>query len=281
MGRVVEDSVFYERSARRKGLLQSINARVKLISVLSLAVGATFLHGVSALWAIGLFAFLAMVCSGLGVRRVLSRTWWVAPGLFMLATLPAALSVFTPGDSLVILYRAQRAVALGPVTLPEQISITRQGVGVAALLMSRLAVGVMLALMLALTTRWQELLRAAYTAATAPFVLVATMMYRYVFVLLRIAEEMHLGRRARTICPETARQERRWIGQRVGALFVRSRHLSEQVYAAMLARGYRGEAKALTQSHVGGREIGWVMVCGLVFAAALYLDRVGVSALPW
>jgi cobalt/nickel transport system permease protein len=281
MARVVEDSVFYERSARRKGFLQGLDARVKLISVLSLAVGATFLHCVSALWALGLFAFLAMVFSGLGVRRVLSRTWWVAPGLFMLVTLPAVLSVFTPGDSLVILYRTPRPVAIGPVTLPGQVSITGQGVAVAALLVSRIAVGVMLALMLALTTRWQELLRAAYTGATAPFVLVATMMYRYVFVLLRIAEEMHLGKRARTICPGTAAQERRWIGHRVGALFVRSRHLSEQVYAAMLARGYRGEAKAMIRSRVGRREVAWSAMCGLALGLALAVNHAAMRGLPW
>ena len=267
MARVVEDSLFCERAARRAAFLQRLDARVKLVSVLRVAVGATFLHHVLPVLLLGGCALAALLASRVGVRTVFNRTWWVMPAVFALVAVPSVLSVFVPGEPV--------------AALPWGLSITRQGLASAGLLVTRIAVGVILALVLALTTRWQELLRAAHTSVTAPFVLVATMMYRYVFVLLRIAENMHLARRARTIVPGDPAHERRWIGTRVGALFLRSRRLSEQVYAAMLARGYRGQPKALTRSRVGGPEILWMMLCGAVFAAALYADRVVLSALPW
>jgi len=267
MARVVEDAIFCEQSARRAGFLQRLDARVKLFSVLALAVGATFLHHLPSLLALGVFALAMLLVSRVGLGTVFSRSWWVMPAVFALVAVPSVLSVFVPGDPL--------------VALPWGLSITRQGVASAAVLVTRIAAGMMLALMLALTTRWQELLRAAYTGVTAPFVLVATMMYRYVFVLLRVAENMHLARRARTIVPLDAAQERRWVGGRVGALFLRSRRLSEQVYSAMLARGYRGEPKVLVRHAVGARELAWVLGCAVFLAGILVFDRAVLGEMAW
>ena len=267
MARVMEDAIFCERSARRAGFLQGLDARVKLVSVLVLAVGASFLHHLLSLLAVGICALTMLLVSRVGLRTVFSRSWWVMPAVFALVAVPSIFSVFVPGEPL--------------AALPWGISITRQGLASAGVLVTRISVGVLLGLMLALTTRWQELLRAAYSGVTAPFVLVATMMYRYVFVLLRVAEDMHLARRARTIVPGDPAQERRWVGGRVGALFLRSRRLSERVYAAMLARGYRGEPRVLVQHRVGGREVAWALGCGLVLAAALVLDRIVLGGMLW
>jgi cobalt/nickel transport system permease protein len=107
------------------------------------------------------------------------------------------------------------------------------------------------------------------------------MMYRYVFVLLRMAEDTHLAKRARTITPSPPSAERRWIGDRAGALFSRSRHLAEEVYAAMLARGYTGEAKALAESTFGLRESLWLTVCAATIALTLVIDRVVLRELLW
>jgi len=201
------------------------------------------------------------------VRTVFGRAWWAMPGLFALLAIPSVLSVFVPGQPV--------------VALPWGLSITRQGLASAAMLVTRIAVGLMLALTLALTTRWQELLRALHTSVTAPFVLVATMMYRYVFVLLRVAEDMYLARRARTIVPADAAQERRRVAARIGALFLRSRRISEQVYAAMLARGYRGEPKTLVRFRAGWGEVGWSLACGALLAAALAFDRLALGGWSW
>ncbi len=267
MARVMEDAIFCEQSARRPGFLQRLDARVKLLSVLALAVGATFLHHLPSLLMLGAFAIAALLVSRVSLRTVFSPSWWVMPALFALVAVPSVLSVFVPGEAL--------------IRLPWGLSVTRQGAASAAVLVTRIAVGMTLALMLALTTRWQEVLRAAYTSVTAPFVLVATMMYRYVFVLLRVAENMHLARRARTIVPLDAAQERRWVGGRVGALFLRSRRLSEQVYSAMLARGYRGEPKVLVRHELGVKEAAWVLLCAAALAGALVLDRAVLGGMRW
>jgi len=279
--RVVEDAVFAERCARQPGLLQSLNPRLKLLSVLALLVAATFLHHLPSLWALAVFVIACAALSGIRARLLFNRVWWFVPGIFVIVALPAMLSWVTPGDPLAVLYRAAEPPQLGPVHLPAELTITRQGLASALLVVTRLLVGVSLALLLALTTRWQDLLKAAYTTATAPFVFTLAMMYRYLFVLLRVVENMHLGKRARTISPEPLAGQHRWIGGRIAFLFSRSRRLSEEVYQAMLARGYLGEPRALAAFSLRGLDAAWALACGVAIIALLLLDRKLLGGLPW
>ena len=279
--RFVEQTVFAERVARRPGFLQRTDARTKLISVVGLTVAAAFLHHLPPLWFMGAFALGAAALSRVRPAELLNRAWWILPGTFVLVAAPAILNVITPGDTVLTLLYFGEGTRLGPVQLPAELTVTRQGVASAVLVVTRIWVGVLLAVTLTLTTRWQELLKAAGTSATAPFVLILAMMYRYVFVLLRVVGEMHLSKRARTISPGSLATERRWVGGRVGALFVRSRRLTEQVYAAMVARGYTGQPKALSHFCFRWREAAWALTCTSVAAAALLADRVALAGLRW
>jgi cobalt/nickel transport system permease protein len=277
----MEQVVFAEQVARRPGVLQHLDARAKGVAIIGLIVAAAFLHHVPSLLVIAAYAALAAAVSRLSPRELLNRVWLLAPGVFVIVALPAAFSFVTPGSPVLVMLRLDHAPRIGPLHLPAEISLTRQGIAAAALVVTRVVLGVLLAVLLALTTRWQDLLKAAYSTATAPFVLVLTMMYRYLFVLIRVLEDMHLARKARTITPATHSDDRRWIGSRVGALFVRSRRLSERVYDAMLARGYTGNPRTLTQFRFGAAEGAWLVACALVVALALFCDRVLWVGLTW
>jgi cobalt/nickel transport system permease protein len=246
-----------------------------------LIVTAAFCHHLPSLWLVGGFAAAAAMLSGLGPTMLFNRIWWFLPGAFVLVAAPATLNLVTPGDALLVLYRTAETQHLGGIPLPAEVSITRQGLASAAMLVTRIGVGVLLAVTITLTTRWQSLLKAAYTDTTAPFVLILAMTYRYIFVLLRVIDDMHLARRARIISPAGLAAERQWVGSRIGALFSRSRVLTERIYAAMIARGYTGHPRALAASRLGWREAAWLLGCGLVIFAALVLDRVVLGDLRW
>jgi len=268
-------------AARERGMLQGLDARVKLISTLALLVTMSFCHHLVPLWIIAAFAVGALALSGPAARVASHPLWWVMPGVFVLVAIPATLNVFVPGDPLMVVYRAQASRTVGPFHLPAEVAVTRQGAVSAALLVTRIVTGVLLALGLALTTRWQELLKAAHTSRTALFVFTVAMMHRYLFALLRTVESMHLARRARIISPGTAGDQRRWVGNRIAVLFSRSRALSERVYQAMLARGYRGAPKVLTSSRFRAAELAWSLACAGVIVLSLYLDRAILAGLPW
>jgi len=278
--RVLQDSVFAERVARSPGFLQSLDARVKLVSLLALLIAATLLHHLVSLWLFGVCVAAMAALSRVPARVLFSRVWWLLPATFVIVALPAALNVITPGDSLVALHRWSPNT-MRALHLPPELSITRQGLAAAGMVVTRVFLGVLLAVTLALTTRWQEALRAIYTALTAHFVLILAMTHRYLFVLLRTFDDMHLARKSRTITPGSAGDHHRWIGGSVAALFASSKRLSEDVYQAMLSRGYRGRPRAIVARRIGAAEIAWLGGCSCVVGAAFLVDRVLAAGLPW
>jgi energy-coupling factor transporter transmembrane protein EcfT len=101
------------------------------------------------------------------------------------------------------------------------------------------------------------------------------MAYRYLFVLLGAVSDMYVARKARTIAagPVDHRAGRRFVAATAGALFGKAHALSEEVHMAMLARGYRGEARTLDGFRVRALDVAWAAAAALSAIAIVVGDR--------
>jgi energy-coupling factor transporter transmembrane protein EcfT len=153
--------------------------------------------------------------------------------------------------------------------------VTRQGLLGGALFTGRVAASLSLALLLPLTTRWNDLLR-AFAAFRVPqlFVLVLAMTYRYIALLVRTVAELHEARTSRTVRYLPAGAERRWVASRMGYLFGKAYRLSQEVHDAMLARGFAGEVKSLVPRKAERRDLVWLILTLLLCVMVVLLDRV-------
>ena len=97
---------------------------------------------------------------------------------------------------------------------------------------------------------------------------VLTMTQRYLVLVLRQAEELHLARLSRGYGGETVRQGQHWAAAGMGLTLLSSLRLAEAVHGAMTARGYDGDIQTLRPPRWRKRERALV-VAGLVLAAAL------------
>jgi energy-coupling factor transporter transmembrane protein EcfT len=104
--------------------------------------------------------------------------------------------------------------------------------------------------LLALTTRWTALL-ASFQSLKVPtaFVMILGMTYRYVFVLVGVAQDMSLAFKSRTLRPERNEDVRKWLSATIGVLFRRSMNMSELVNLSMISRGYDGKVRKVTSFH--------------------------------
>ena len=84
------------------------------------------------------------------------------------------------------------------------------------------------------------------------FVFVLAVAYRYVFTLVRLVQDMALARTSRLVGRVSGREDRHFLGATVAAVFGKSQATSEQVYLAMISRGYTGEARTLRPGACGG-----------------------------
>lgn len=237
-------SLFREETARRPGLLQGVDPRAKLVATVLYLVSVSAARTTGALMAHALLPVLAVILSRIRPSEFLGAGFLFALLFSFMMAAPAALSVFRDGTVVLPLLRLDAEWRLGPFVLPRVIGVTREGLLSAETLLLRVLSSVAAALWLTLSTRWADLLRALRFFRLPPiFVQVAGMTVRYLYALLRQAEDVHLGKKSRTACRGTIASEQAWAGSRIAHSWERSLHLMDEVSAAMKARGFSGEAK--------------------------------------
>jgi cobalt/nickel transport system permease protein len=231
---LLADMLSNEETAARPDLLQGIDARAKVLCILVLIVTATLLHGLFVLAALYALCLTLAIISHIPARR-LARVWLVVPLFSLAIMLPATLNLVTPGSALLTLHRANPFVA-----------VTDAGLIVAGRFVLRTAVCVSLVLLLTATTRPDRLFRGLRALGVPKvFVMLLTMMERYLWVLARAAEEIHLAKMSRSITQGSLREEQAWVAAGMGSLFRRTRALGNEVHLAMISRGYTGEVYLL------------------------------------
>jgi len=259
VARSVTDVLQNEELAGRPGLLQRLDPRVKLLTLLLFAVATSLVRSVWVLVAlIGLTMILA-AASRVGVGSFMRKVW-LSAGLFaFLIALPSALDVFTPGSVL---------VTLGPV------SLTEPGLMGVATLVTRVVASAGFALLVIWTMRWSDLLR-ALSAMRMPDVVVATlaMTQKQILTLLRTVEQIHLARESRTLTRGTTRENRAWVTERMAFVVRKSMKTVDDVYDAMLSRGFTGAMPSLVRLRMRLGDWVWALASVTLCLAIVAVDR--------
>ena len=257
--RALDHTLESEELARRAGLLQLLDPRVKLLGFLGMIVATAASRRLEAIGAVFAIALILALASQVPLRTLLIRVW---AGTFAFTGLIALPAVFlTPGRSAVHL------PMLGWV-------VTVQGLRSAAYLISRVETTATLSILLVLCTPWAHVLK-ALRVLRVPIVLVVTlgMTYRYILLMIATAEEMFESRRSRMVGRLEARDGRRLAVATAGVLLSKSMQLSGDVYLAMQARGFRGEVYVLDEFWMRRRDWSWLAVFLALGAAALWMGR--------
>lgn len=244
--------MYAESSAGRGGLLQGLDARVKVAGLFALIV-ATALS--VKLWVIGaiLAVAVSMTIASAVPLRMVAPVWLSVLTFTGSVAFPAIF--LTPGETF---YKFPNLA--WPITTP--------GITSASLLILRAETSATLALLLVFTTPWTHVLKALRTfRVPVVFVVALGMTFRYILLLLETAQEMFESRKSRTVGKMNQADFRRLAVSSGGVLLGKSFQLSGEVFLAMQARGFRGEVYLLDDFRLGARD--WTALTFFtVFAAA-------------
>jgi len=261
------ESSYAEGYARKGGLLQFVDPRFKLVGVLVLLFCTIAVTSVE--WILGILGLTLLLAAASRVRLgyYLKRVWLFIPLFTMVIAVPAMFSFIVPGRPLLTLL--SKGETLGPLTSPWTIALTVQGVAGATLFVLRTGAAVSLVMLLILTTRWTDLL-ASLESVKVPraFVMILGMTYRYVFVLVGIAQDMSFALKSRTLRPERSGDVRKSLSAMIGVLLRRSMNMSELVNLAMISRGYDGNVRTVSRFH--SKPFDWAFL-GFLFMIAIML----------
>jgi cobalt/nickel transport system permease protein len=255
----LEHALFAEEVAKKNGLLQRLDPRIKILAGLPLIVASALSRR---LWVIAALLALAIVMAFLSrvpLRMLAKRVWLGVLGFTGLISIPALF--LTPGQEL---YR---------LPVPGW-AITWQGLSAAAYLIMRAETAATFSILLVLCTPWNSVLK-ALRVLRLPIVMVVVlgMTYRYIFLLLRTAHDMLEARKSRMVGPLPGPEFRRMATASAGVLMSKSLQLSGDVYLAMRSRGFRGEVYVLEEFQT--RWFDWVALAffSCVTALAVWFGR--------
>ncbi len=208
------------------------------------------------------------ILAGIGVGYVWKRSLLVLP--FALAAFPL---IFTHGKTALLMVPAD-----SPVLIVYAEGLQRfLSVAVKSLL------SVQVAILLVASTPFPQLLQAMRGVGVPRLLVVMfSMMWRYLFVLVDEALRLMQARAARSgrvpgrRAGGTLTWRARVTGGMVGSLFLRGLERSERIYAAMLARGYDGEVRALPLPPIS--RLDWLVLLWMGLSLILLL---ALGLLAW
>ena len=260
VGRAIIDVLENEELATRPGVLQRLDPRVRLLTLLLFAVTASLVHSVWVLLGLVVVTVVLAAASKVGVASFARKVWTSAGLLVVVLALPSATQLITPGTVV---------VPLGPL------SLTQPGLMGAATLIARVVAAAGFSLLVIWTMRWADLLH-ALTRLGVPDVITATLALaqKQIVTLLRTVEQVHLAREARTLTPGHAADNRAWVTERMAFVVRKSMKTADDVYDAMLSRGFTGSAHSLVRLRMRLRDWTWAVACLSGCGLVVMLDRV-------
>lgn len=250
-------SIFADETASLPGLLQSFDPRVKAATILLFVLLAMFTRSISVLGILYVLCLVLVVLSRIKLGFFLKRTWIFIPLFSLMIAIPALFSFVSPGT---------------PVMSMGVLCVTRQGMMAACIFIGRVITSVSFIVLLSITTRHFELLKALRSFGVPQmFVMVLGITYRYIYLFVEIVENTYLAIKSRVGSKIHYRKGQNIMAWNIAHLWARSYLLNEQVYNAMLSRGFRGEPVVLNQFQIRPRDWWWVfgsvaMILLLAFA---------------
>jgi cobalt/nickel transport system permease protein len=254
----LESGLFAEEISNRPGLFQSLDARVKVVSVLALLIGVSLSRSLLVIVAVYLITLLLAWRSAIPTDFFIKRVWLALPFFTGLIALPALF--ITPGVAL--------------IHLPLGLVITQSGVTTVLFLLLRVSTSVSLTLLLILTTPWNTVLSAlGILLIPDVFILVLGMTYRYIYLFIHTANDMFLSRKSRLVGRLSPAESRRVLAAISATLLSKSLNLSSEVYLAMQSRGFQGAIVTLKPFRMQSRDKVWLFVFLTITLMTIVLGR--------
>jgi cobalt/nickel transport system permease protein len=266
-----EECLINDGIAKRDGLLQSLDPRIKLISIIALIFAVAMTHDLRLLVLVYLLTLVFAYLSRVEILFFLKRVWVFIPIFAGIITIPILFNVFMAGDTLIPIAILGPGAHLGPFPLPETLTITKQGSLIALTFVLRVATCVSAAVLLFLTTP-RDLIFKSLRALEVPMVYVMTfdMCYRYIFLFIGMVKDFYMAKKSRTLKALPLLEEQKWVGGRVGYTLIKSLDMSERVHKAMISRGFTGDIKLLHSYSIHQRDyVALVSVLGISIVLVL------------
>jgi energy-coupling factor transporter transmembrane protein EcfT len=251
-------------------LFQTIDARVKVLFLLFYVVIVSLKKEILPEALIGVFVFILAMISRLNVLGLYKRVLFLGFVFGFLIALPSAFNFITGGKIVLPVLHLSKSYHFWIYRIPEEIGLTAEGVYGVIMLTLRVMNSLALSFLVIYTTPFPEIIRALKVLkAPDSLLMIITLTYKYIFIFAKTAEEMYLAKKSRLARQVTRAHARKWIAGRLAFIFNKTRLRCEEIFRAMLSRGFSDRIKIYGVRKLQARD--WAMAVILMGLGVLFL----------
>ncbi|MBF0564557.1 MAG: cobalt ECF transporter T component CbiQ [Nitrospirae bacterium] len=259
---VIKTGYIQWESASSDNFFQRIDARIKVLFLLFFVIIISLKKEIMPEAFIGAFIFILTIISRVNVFNLYKRVLFFGFIFGFLIAIPSAFNFITRGEIIFHIIHLAKPYTFLFYHIPEEIGITREGVYGVTMLTLRVMNSLAVSFFVLYTTSFPEIIKALKVLKVPDGVLmIITLSYKYMFIFAGTVEDMHLAKKSRLAGQVSNADARRWIAGRIAFVFKKTMLRCEDIYKAMLGRGFSNDVKIYEAGRLHTRD--WVT--GAVF----------------
>jgi cobalt ECF transporter T component CbiQ len=227
-----------------KGFFRSLDPRIKILFLIFFVITVSLKRDIFPEVIMALFMLLMVASSHIDIWRFYLKIIGLTFFFGFLISFPAAFNVVTPGVMVLPVIELSRSYDLWIYSIPREIGLTRQGIDGVIMLCLRVMNSLTISLLVFYTTPFHKIIRAMQIFRVPDaFLLVITLSYKYIFIFAKTMEDMYLARKSRLVGMLRNDEARIWVAGRMACMFRKTMSRYEEVFRAMVSRGFTEEVK--------------------------------------
>lgn len=269
--RLLQDIFVQWDLASRSGRIQLLDARVKVLFWVLLLMIISFKSSLFSLACItGMIAMLVLGARA-GLRQVYGKVLPLTFFFGVLLSAPSMLNIFAPGTLILPLITLQSQVTILTIVIPQQIGITEEGLTICFRLVLRVFTSLSLSILMLSVTPFPEIIRALKLFRIPDFLLlILTLTGKYIYLFAQTVLDMYRAMKVRLVLGISSGDFRAWSTGRMATMFRKTQMRADDIYRAMLCRGFSGEIRLAGVRHLCMNDwVGAGVLAVFVLAAAL------------
>jgi len=269
MADVIKSGYLQWETASMDGFFQKIDARIKVLFLLFFVVIVSLEKEIIPEVYLGSFFFALVLISRLNMFDFYKKVFLLGFLFGFLIAIPSAFNVIVKGEIIFPVLHLSNDYHFWVYHIPAEIGITREGLHVVAMLTLRVINSLSVAFLVLNTTTFPDIIKALKVMKVPDsFLMIITLAYKYIFIFAKTVEDMHRAKKSRLASQVSNTDARKWAAGRMGFIFNKTRMRCEEIFKAMLSRGFSEEVKLYEPGKLELRDIitgGILLIAGICF----------------
>ena len=244
-------------SASGKGFFYELDTRIKVVFWLFFILVVSLKKEILPELSIFFTVFVILLLSRVNLVTFYRKVFLLGFIFGFLISLPSSLNVITHGEVIFPVITLPKAYDFWLYHIPGVIGFTAEGVSVVSMLTLRVINSLSLSFLILYTTPFPEIIKALKVLKVPDaFLIIISLTYKYIFIFARIVADMHLAKKSRLAGALKSAEARDWIAGRIAFIFKKTQLKCDDVFNAMIGRGFSGEIKLYQYEKITGRDWG-------------------------